>query len=179
MWIARELGAEVIGIDFSAEAVSQASERRAQFGLADRATFAVGQLDDTGLTAGSADGVICIDAFQFGRDQIATASEMRRVLRPGGTVVLTCWEPVDRDAEGLSDRMRDIDLAASLTAAGFESVLVEERPEWRNVERALWEKVMAIDPGGDPAMESSRREAERTLATFDLSKRVVATATAP
>lgn len=179
MWVARELGAELVGVDFSAEAIAQASARRELFGLSDRATFAVGELDDTGLPAGSADGAICIDAFQFGRDRVATASEMRRVLRPGGTVVLTCWEPVDRSTDGLSERMRDVDLAASLNAAGFNAVTVMERPEWRSNERALWDKVMTIDPGGDPALESARNEAERTLATFDLSKRVIATATAP
>lgn len=179
MWIARRLGTALIGIDFSAEAVRQASERRALFGLSERATFAVGGLDDTGLSAGGADGVICIDAFQFSPDQVATAREMRRVLRPGGAVVLSSWEQVDGAPPAVSERTRRLDVAASLTAAGFEAVSVVERPAWRNAERSLWDRVMSIDPGNDPAMQSARREAERVLMNFDSSKRVLATATAP
>jgi SAM-dependent methyltransferase len=179
MWIARELGAELVGIDFSPGAIAQASERRALFDLAERATFAVGTLDDTGLPAGSADGVICIDAFQFGDDHDAVASEIRRVLRPGGTVVLTSWEAVDRADESNAEWARNFDIAAALDSAGLTNVVVQERPQWRAIERTLWERIMTIDPAGDPAMESSRREAERVLERFDASRRVMATATAP
>jgi SAM-dependent methyltransferase len=179
MWIARELGAELVGIDFSAEAIAQASERRALFDLAERATFAVGALDDTGLPAGSADGVICIDAFQFGADGVAVASEMRRVLRPAGTVVLTCWEPIDASDDALPERLRSLDLVASLAGAGFTSIDRQDRSDWYDIERQLWEHIAATDPTDDPAMESARDEAQRTLATWDRKIRVMATAAAP
>jgi SAM-dependent methyltransferase len=178
MWIARELGADLVGVDFSAEAIAQASERRALFGLEDRATFAVGSLEDTGLPAGSADGVICIDAFQFGKDGDVVASEMRRVLRPGGTVVLTSWEAADPAAAEMPDWLRDANLSGSLAAAGFTDVVTEGRPAWRANERAFWEHVVTLDPNGDPAIESTRAEAERSLANFDALRRVFATATA-
>jgi cyclopropane fatty-acyl-phospholipid synthase-like methyltransferase len=178
MWIARELGAELVGIDFSPEAIAQASERRMLFGLADRATFAVGTLEDSGLAAGSVDGLICIDAFQFGDHGDAVASEMRRVLRPGGRVVLTCWEAVDPSDDSLPERLR-ISLAESLTAAGFTDVMRTHKPEWMTVERALWERGKDLDPADDPAVESVRKEAERTLATWDRKVRVMATAIAP
>jgi SAM-dependent methyltransferase len=179
MWISRETGADLTGIDFSAEAIAQASQRRALFGLEATATFAVGSFDTTGLSAGVADAVVCIDAFQFSRDRLAAAQEVRRILRPGGRAVMTCWEPLDRSAEGISERLRTLDLAASLEAAGFGSVRVEEKPEWLEAERVLWETARDLDPAGDPALVSTIDEASRSLQNFGRYRRVMATALAP
>jgi len=43
----------------------------------------------------------------------------------------------------------------------------------------MWEEAAALDPGGDPALQSMHEEGVRVLATFDLTRRVMATATAP
>jgi SAM-dependent methyltransferase len=179
MWISRETGADLTGIDFSAEAIAQASQRRTLFGLESRATFAVGTLDDTGLSAGVADAVICIDAFHFAPDGAAAAAEIRRVLRPGGRVVMTCWEPLDHSDAALPERLRTLDLAASLQAAGFGAVRVEDKAEWLEAERVLWETARDTDPGDDPAMQSTVDEAARALKTFGRTRRVMARALAP
>jgi SAM-dependent methyltransferase len=178
MWISRETGADLTGIDFSAEAIGQASQRRALFGLESRATFAVGSFDSTGLSAGVADAVVCIDAFQFSRDRLAAAQEIRRILRRGGRVVMTGWEPLDRSDEAIPERLRSLDLAATLDGAGFGSVRVQEKPEWLEVERVLWETARDTDPGEDPAMQSTVNEATRSLETFGRSRRVMVTALA-
>lgn len=181
MWIAQQLAARLVGVDFSAEAVTQATSRRQLFGLDEdtAARFVVGSLESTGLPSGGAEAVICIDAFQFADDGVQGATEIRRILRPGGRVILTSWEPVDRSDAGLSERIRKVDLAASLTAAGFRDVDRRERPEWHQVAHSLWQAAMAIAPGGDPALVSTREEAERSLANHDRLSRVMATATAP
>jgi SAM-dependent methyltransferase len=179
MWISRETGADLTGIDFSAEAIAQASQRRRLFGLESRATFAVGTLDATGLLAGVADAVICIDAFHFAPDGVAAAEEIRRVLRPGGRVVMTCWEPLDRSDQALPERLRTLDLAASLQAAEFGAVRVEDKAEWLEAERVLWETARDTDPGDDPAMQSTVDEAARALKTFGRTRRVMARALAP
>lgn len=61
LWLAQSQGASLIGVDFSAVAVQQASDRAALFGLADRARFVVGDLAATGLPDASADVVVSID----------------------------------------------------------------------------------------------------------------------
>lgn len=179
MWIARSLGAELVGIDFSAEAIRQASERRALFGLVQSATFAVGTLEDTGLAAGRADAVVCVDAFQFADDRAAAAAEIRRILRPRGRVVLTSWEAVTPGDERLGVRIRSLDIVAALTAAGLVDINRAERPDWHASAKAMWEATLATDAGGDPAVESMRAEGERSLRNHDLMLRVMVTAAAP
>jgi SAM-dependent methyltransferase len=123
-------------VDFSAEAVRQAREQAWRLGAEAAAT---------GLDAGSADAVLCVDAIQFATQPGAAYGETRRVLAPGGRVVLTCWEPLDRDDERLPGRLRRTDLRTGLAAAGFSDAQVRERPGWLVRERAMWEE--AAGPG--------------------------------
>ena len=168
--VAERTGARHLGVDFSAEAVRQASEYAAQLGRA--ADFRVGDLADTGLDDDSVDAVMVIDSIQFAPDPGAAYAEIRRVLRPGGRVVLTSWEVRDRHDEGVSERLRSVDLETDLGAAGFTAVQVEERPDWRAVERAMWEEAAALDPGDDPALVSFHDEGVRSVAVWDAIRRV-------
>lgn len=175
--IAARTRAWLIGIDFSAEAVRQAREQTRQLGAA--ADFRVGDLTDTGLDPGSADAVLCVDAIQFAEQQDDAYREIARILTPGGRVVLTTWEALDRDDPRVLARLRAVDLRAGLTAAGFRDVQVAERPCWRALERAMWEEAVTLDPGDDPALRSFHDEGVRSLTTLDLYRRVIGTATAP
>jgi SAM-dependent methyltransferase len=175
--IAARAGARLTGIDFSAEAVRQASGHARRLGRT--ADFRVGDLAATGLDAGSVDAVLCVDAIQFAPEPDAAYRELRRVLAPGGRAVLTCWEALDPADERISARLRKVSLGAGLAAAGFGSIDVTERPAWRARERAMWEEAVALSPGDDPALQSFHDEGERSLATFTLLRRVLATATAP
>jgi ubiquinone/menaquinone biosynthesis C-methylase UbiE len=176
--IARDAGARVIGVDFSAQAVREAGQQAARL-WADEAEFLVGDLTNCGLPDTSADAVLCTDAIQFPDDPSAAYAEIRRVIRPGGRVALTCWEPVTPEDERLSPKLRQVDLAAGLAAAGFTGIQVRDKPSWRDRERALWEEAAAVDPGDDPALGSLHQEAIRSLDHFDLIHRVLAVATAP
>jgi SAM-dependent methyltransferase len=171
--IARRTGARLVGVDFSVEAVRQATAR-----ARGAARFLVGDLAATGLADGSVDAVLCVDSVQFAAQPQAAYDEIRRVLRPGGRAVVTCWEPVRPGDEDLPERLRQVDLAAGLSAAGFADVEVRERVDWRALERGMWEEAAAIDPGDDPAMQSFHDEGVRSLKRFDALRRVMATATA-
>src|SRR5215469_6114799 len=61
--IAARTGARLIGVDFSAEAIRQAGGPARRLGIT--ADFRVGDLTATGLEAGSATAVLCVDAIQF------------------------------------------------------------------------------------------------------------------
>ena len=143
------------------------------------ADYRVGDLAETGLGPDSADAVLCVDAIHFAPQPDAAYGEIRRVLAPGGRAVLTCWEPLDRDDGRLPERLRRVDLAAGLAAAGFGDVEVCDRPGWRAAERAMWQEAAVLDPGDDPAPRSFHDEGVRSLGIFDLVRRVIATATAP
>jgi SAM-dependent methyltransferase len=174
--VAHRTGAQLIGVDFSGEAVRQARHLAHRLGRA--AVFQVGDLTATGLTDESVNAVMCVDAVQFAKPSHAVYEEIRRVLTPGGPVVLTCWEPVDPSDDRLLDRLRAVDLRAGLTAAGFVDVTVQDRPDWQTVERGLWREAAMLDPGADPALKALHDEGVRVLQYGHLSRRVMATATA-
>jgi SAM-dependent methyltransferase len=174
--IAKQAGTALIGVDFSAQAITEAREQAARMGV-NNASFLTGELTATGLPDASVDAVLCTDAIQFPEEPAVAYGEIRRVLKPGGRVALTCWEPFDRADERLSPRLRRVDLAAGLHLAGFTDVEVRGRPSWLARERALWEEAVAVDPGDDPALRSLHEEGVRSLQWGPLLRRVLALAT--
>jgi hypothetical protein len=88
-------------------------------------------------------------------------------------------EPRKPGDERLPARLRQVDLGAGLTGAGFAEVEVRDRPLWRDRERAMWAEAAALDPGEDPALISFHDEGLRAPLLFELTRRVMATATAP
>ena len=173
--IARHAGAALTGVDFSREAVRHAEAHA--HALGQDASYRVADMTSTGLAAGWADAVVCVDAIQFGGHDAFV--ELSRVLAPGGRVALTGWQPLDYDDERVSRRLRSVRFGAELTAAGFDAVEVAERSDWRRQERAMWEAAAALDPGDDPALRSMHDEGLRSLETFPLVRRVLATAVRP
>jgi ubiquinone/menaquinone biosynthesis C-methylase UbiE len=176
--IAARRGCRLIGVDLSVEAVQQASDTAQRLNRSDD-DFHVGDLIATGLDADAADAVLCVDSIQFADPPEAAYREIRRVLTPGGAVVLTCWEPRDHHDDRLPARLRGVDLAAGLAAGGFVDVRVEEQPTWQKAEQAMWHEAATLDPGDNAALQSFHDEGVRSLETFDLLRRVSATATRP
>jgi SAM-dependent methyltransferase len=176
--IARQAGTVLIGVDFSAQALTEAREQAARLGVGD-AGFRVGELTATGLPDASVEAVLCTDAIQFPDEPARAYAEIRRVLRPGGRVALTCWEPLDHNDERLSPRIRRAHLGVGLHEAGFTDVEVRDRPSWLAREHALWEEAVALDPGDDPALQSLHVEGVKSLQWTGLLRRVLAVATSP
>jgi SAM-dependent methyltransferase len=174
--VADRSGAQLVGVDFSREAVQQARQHAQRLGRAAR--FGIGELTATGLDTASVDAVMCVDAVQFAEPAQALYREVHRVLVPGGRVVLTCWEPVDPQDRRVPERLRAVDLRAGLAVAGFVEIEVEERPDWQAVEHAMWEEAAALDPGSDAALRALHDEGVRVLEFGQLIRRVMASATA-
>jgi len=177
--VARRSGARLLGVDFSEVALAQARRGSAGVLAEGRAEFRAGTLVATGLPDAAADALMCVDAVQFADPPLAALTEIRRVLRPGGRVAVTCWELTGPPDDRVPARLHVVHLHRDLTAAGFTDVRVEQRPGWREAERRLWQEMVAVEAGTDEALRSAQSEGRRTLATFDALRRVVATATAP
>jgi SAM-dependent methyltransferase len=176
--VARQAGANLIGMDFSARALDEARGQAERMGVT-HVNFRVGALTATGLADASVDAVLCTDAIQFPDNPAIAYDEIRRVVKPGGRVLLTSWEPRDRADERLSLRVRRVDLARGLGRAGFTDIEVRERPAWLRCEHALWEEAAGLDPGDDPALRSFHEEGLRSLRWAALLRRALATATSP
>lgn len=176
--VAQHAGASLIGVDFSTRALTEAREQAVRMGVSG-ASFRIGELTATGLPEASVDAVLCTDSIQFPGEPASAYEELRRVLTPGGRVALTCWEALDRNDERLPARYRRVDLGAGLRRAGFTDVEVWDRPCWLARERALWDEIVTIDPGDDPALLSLHAEAGQSLQWTALLRRVLAVATNP
>jgi len=176
--VARQAGVLLIGVDFSAQALAEAREQAARIGVS-TASFRVGELTATGLPDAGVEAVLCTDAVQFPDEPAVAYEEIRRVLKPGGRVALTCWEPSGRADERLSARIRRANLGDGLRRAGFTDIEVRARPSWLAREQALWEEAAVLDPGDDPALRSLHDEAVRSLQWATLLRRVLAVATSP
>ena len=175
--VAARTGASLIGIDFSVEAIRQADQCADALGR--DARFVVADIAATGLPTASVDGVMCIDAVHIVAEPADVFAELRRVLRPGGRAVVTSWEARDRDDDALPEWVRRVDCAAWFAAAGFTDIAVVERPVWEQRERALWAEAAILDPAGDDAVAALRDEAIEELPHVPLTRRVLASATAP
>ena len=170
----RRSGCRVAGVDFSAVAIRAArSHAEAHGHIRPDVDFAVGELIATGLADGCADAVMSIDALFFGKPLSAVAEESKRVLRPGGRLVATGWEPAD-DSDTKRPR-----IGRALTDSGFRDVQVEQRRDWYEIEHQRWRAVAAMDDDGDAMLRSDQREAESVLAMWDERRRILVTATSP
>ena len=177
--IARQTGARLLGLDFSPVAITTAATLAASADIAGPAAFCVGDITAIGVGTGAADAVVCIETIMFGDAHLDALRECRRILAPGGRLVVTAWEATNLADERLPQWARRIDLRRDLAEAGFEQVDVTDKPAWRQAECDLWESAIQADAAGDPAIESMQEEARRALDLFDSSRRVCATATAP
>jgi ubiquinone/menaquinone biosynthesis C-methylase UbiE len=95
-------GYEVSGVDFAAAAVTFCQQRFARFALS--GTFKQGTFDQIPFPDDSFCGIACIAALDHVPVEQARAAmeEMRRVLRPGGAILLT-FDPPDQDEELLDE----------------------------------------------------------------------------
>ena len=179
LWLAREAGVSLVGVDFSPVAIDQATRRATLFGVTAKARFVVGDLTGTALPDAHADAAMSIDAFHFAADPAAAAAEARRILRPAGRLVLTNWQPKVPDDARLPVRLR-IDWLRLLRGAGFGDVSVEAQPGWHDLYTRVYRVAIDIgDPHDDSGLASLQDEARRRLPEAGLTRRVVVTATAP
>jgi len=171
LWLARETGARLVGLDFSPKGIALATRTAERFALLTPAQFRVALFDATGLPDASADGVVSVDALPFAPDRDAALRELRRVLRPGARAVFTAARSADDQPPGPSGTGAWPDRVAG---ADLELDHDEPRPDvpsfWLRLYR-LWEQheVSLRTELGDRAtdnMLAEAREVAPKLATL-------------
>jgi len=124
---AREFGCVVAGIDYGAAAVAGAQEAADRGGLSDRIGFVVGEAEALPFDDAEFDAVLCECSLSTFPDKARAAAEMRRVLRPGGRLVISDVV-VDSDRLPVSLRGTIATLAcvgAALSLEGYTRLLAE------------------------------------------------------
>ena len=115
--LAAEYGVDVDGIDLSDAAAAAANAKALDGSLADRVAFHVGDAEQLPLADQSVDAVVCECALCTFPDKAAAASEMARILKPGGRVGIT-------DVT-LDPRRLDTELAS---LAGWVACIADAQP---------------------------------------------------
>jgi tocopherol O-methyltransferase len=89
--LAHEPGCEVEGITLSEQQVRRAGEKAAEAGVADHTRFLLMDAMHTTYEPGSFDIVWSLESCELMPDKRAFLAECRRVLRPGGRLVVATW----------------------------------------------------------------------------------------
>ncbi len=131
IWVAERTGAAVIGVDISAHAVKQAQLLATRRELGERARFVAADMTQTGLPEGSFAGVMSVDAVLLA-DPVAVVAEMHRLLRPGGTVALTTFEPKEPPTDDPLEKWHVGDYGPYFREGGFRVEVHEEIAGWRD-----------------------------------------------
>lgn len=94
-YLARELGATVVGVDRYEAMVARSVERAERDGLSDQASFRVADLVELPFEDNAFDVAICESVIAFVEDRPRALGELVRVVRPGGAVGFTeaTWKP--------------------------------------------------------------------------------------
>ena len=183
LWMARETGARLVGVDFSAVAIEQAKARAADLGMAGQAQFVVGTFADTGLEANVADGAMSEDALQYVPDKRAAVAEAARILRPGGRLVFAAFELDPARTVGLPvfgvDPVEDY--RPLLTDGGFTVEAYEEVPGWPEPVTATYSALLNASAAltqemGQPAAAALFSELSMTLQQQPYRRRVLVVA---
>ena len=162
LWVARQTGAALIGIDISAVGVALANEQALRSGLSSRVRFQVGDLSATGLPDASCDAVLSLDVLIFVPDKPAAAREFGRILRTGGRLGFTTWEQSGYSARLGAEQLADH--RPLLERAGFAIETYEEPADWRRQQRALAKGLVAAEPEMSREMDPKNAGALATMA---------------
>lgn len=146
-WLARNVGAEVVGITLSERQARRARKLAARYRLEDRTRFLVRNVLDSELEDASFDVVWAIESacyLQHSDDFVRTAY---RLLRPGGRLVVADGFLLRAPRTAQEGRWLD-DFAEGLVLPGLTPIqsFGERLSRWGFDEVRSWDKTVAIWP---------------------------------
>jgi ubiquinone/menaquinone biosynthesis C-methylase UbiE len=115
----------VAGIDLSDVMVAQASKRNAAAIRSGRVLLRQGSESPLPFEDRKFNKVFAVNSMQFWSNPMAGLQEVRRVLKPGGRVVITIqpmWAKTEQEVQSVSEK-----LILQLKQAGFRQVRLETR----------------------------------------------------
>jgi len=131
IFLAREFGCEVIGVDLGRQNVNEAAERAAAAGMSHLAKFREGDAENMQFPDATFDRVICECAFCTFPDKLAAAREFGRVLSRDGRIGISdltrrgpvpaelngllAWISCIADARPISEYVADLEAASLVT----------------------------------------------------------------
>eukprot|EP01116_Phalansterium_solitarium_P022018 TRINITY_DN7112_c0_g1_i1.p1 TRINITY_DN7112_c0_g1~~TRINITY_DN7112_c0_g1_i1.p1 ORF type:complete len:286 (-),score=66.00 TRINITY_DN7112_c0_g1_i1:140-997(-) len=115
-------GAQVTGTDVASQQVEAAAAKARELGLHSSCTFAVAPAEQSGLPDGSFDLITAGQCWHW-FDVPAVLAEVRRLLRPGGTLVIGhfCYLPM-RSALAADTEALVLKFNPAWTMAGFDGL---------------------------------------------------------
>ncbi|MEU7073398.1 class I SAM-dependent methyltransferase [Streptomyces narbonensis] len=185
-------GAQGIGIDINAEDLARGRALAEERGLADRVRFV--EESALGTDRGPVDAVLCLGSSQAlcdpgqPHDPAAALRELRRLVRPGGRVVLGegFWErtPTDEELAGMwpgahrGDHLSlgalvDLAIEAGLRPAWIETASAEEWEDFESAYRYDTEVWLAAYPDHPLAAETRERADRQRSAWLNGYRRVL------
>jgi SAM-dependent methyltransferase len=186
LWMTRESGASLIGVDPSDAGLATARERAGDVGLADRARFQQGTFEQTKLPDAAADTLMSIEAFQYTPNKRAAFAEFSRIMRPGARLGIVCFEVdptkvIDLPVLGVDPIP---DYRPLIDAAGLNVEAYDETPDWEERVYATFASIVAnsdtlIAEMGERAAAGVLIEAMLTLQVKPYPRRIMAVASRP
>lgn len=182
--MAKNTGADLIGLDISSVAIDEAGARAARMGLAEHARFAVASFDKTGLDSSSVDAIMSEDAIQYAPDKRSVMAEFARILRPSGRLAFAAFELEPAHVVGLPVLGVDPvdDYRPLLQDAGLTVETYLESPAWSSVVRATYQSLLdsrdaLVKEMGEVATFALCSELTMTLDAEPYRRRVLVAAT--
>jgi len=152
------VASEVIGVDKSADAV-----RHANTNYYDRnISFRVGRAENLPIADQSIDVVVSFETLEHLQEHDAFLSEIKRVLRPAGLLVISS---PDRDVYSGESQIRNPHHEKELTRAEFQELLQRYFEHTKFLaQKSLMGSVIAVDQGAPP--DASSQGFRRLYETF-------------
>ena len=83
----------VLGVDLSGQMLEAARDKTRRAGLEGVVRFQQADMQTTGLPDASFDAVVCVFGLVLVPDMVGLVAELWRMVRPGGTLIVTTWGP--------------------------------------------------------------------------------------
>lgn len=173
LWVARETGANYIGIDFAESAIKEANHRAMNIKIKGSFDFQVGNMYSLNFPENTFNGAISIDVISFIPDPLAAIKEAARILRSKAFFVFTTWE--------YKKSPKTMDFRPYLRDSGFQIKTYSETQDWKQRQREVYQKTLELknvlikDMGRDGAFVYIM-EAKTYLPMLDDLRRIFAVA---